>query len=130
MADYQLINTLEYQTRLLGCIKESVSTLSGGDVVAPIGGTIVGTIQNAVATLTTGDLTGASSDIRSINVQLESSTLVEVLVTFTDNSTTTHNMFGGSYTLELDNNQTAVKSVTLTEIDGTSTRAIINYISK
>lgn len=86
-------------------------------------------IQNGVATLAVSSIAYADN-IRSVNVQIEENTRCSVALLLHDGTTITHQMFGGSYYVELQLNQPPISSVTVTELDGIATRAIINTLSK
>lgn len=110
------------------------------DCIATVPGPISGTILSSSIT------TGAMDDqwnIRKVNVLLETNTLARIdVISYVDEVTPggagapqcdgifSHLIFGGSYSIELENNQAPIKEVIVTELDGTSTRAVINVLSK
>lgn len=109
------------------------STFLGGarsPIQTTIGSHVIGTIQQSgTSTLSSGAI-AATSDVRIVMIQVETETQVEVVVTLDDASTVTHRIFGGSYSLELEYNQSPITLITVEELDNTATRAVINWVNK
>jgi hypothetical protein len=100
------------------CVNEV--TTQGGSLngtLAPFGG--VGTPPIA-----------ATDEIRKVTVTLENNTSADINIVLADASSILHGMFGGTYSLELELNQSPIVSVNVTDTDGIGSRIKINWISK
>ena len=115
---------------LLNRLNSAMCTLAGdspSELKSVQGGHAEGTIQSS--SLSTGDL-AAADEIRNVSVIVSANTTVDIVYTMQDDSTFTHSYLGsGAFSQSIEPWQSPIKSVQVTELDGTSTDVIINYNS-
>ena len=118
---------------LLRQVNKSLCSIdsSTGDTVNDTtrGGYSYATIQDTATASETVNL-NAADEIRIVTVMIDTATRVEIGITLADASNFTHLLVGpGTWQIKLENHQSPVTQIVVTELDDTATNVSINYLS-